>query len=196
MKKKEKIIILVCVFIIALAIGGYVGTKYFLDKDIESSKKELEEAKKKYGYVEKEPIATTVAKFNTQVMENTNWKLLPVSDSNMVKHENNYWFAIMEDISLVVMPEKYSGEKAKDITKRCMIHIPKDSKFKEQALEYFKYLIFANNEKISEEEAKKLIEEAEELKKDKKNANNGKGIFVGIYESDKYLQYQVVRSFK
>ncbi len=196
MKTRDKVIILVCVFVCTLAIGGYIGTKYFLDKDIENSKKELEQVKKKYGSVEKESVATTVAKFNTQVMEKTNWKLLPVSDSNMVKHEKNYWFPIMEDISLVVMPDKYTGDKAKDISKRCMIHFPKDSKYKEQAMEYFKYLIFANNEKITEDEAKSLIDEAEQLKKDKKNANNGKGVFVGIYESDKYLQYQVVRSFE
>jgi len=156
MKTRDKVIILVCVFVCTLAIGGYIGTKYFLDKDIENSKKELEQVKKKYGSVEKESVATTVAKFNTQVMEKTNWKLLPVSDSNMVKHEKNYWFPIMEDISLVVMPDKYTGDKAKDISKRCMIHFPKDSKYKEQAMEYFKYLIFANNEKITEDEAKDI----------------------------------------
>lgn len=195
LKKKDIIIITICLVIIVLSIGGYLGVKYCLDKDLEKAEQELQNTIEKYGVLERESVKISVAKFNTEIMDNTGWELLPVSDDSMIIHENNYWYPLYEDISLVVVPEEFTNDNNKDVTKVMFLYFPKDTRYMNEAMEYMKYLIKANNGKITDEDATKLIEEAEELKKEEKSANNGTGIWVGVNESDTHLEYQVTRNY-
>lgn len=195
LKKKDIIIITICLVIIVLSIGGYLGVKYYLDKDLEKAEQELQNTIEKYGVLERESVNISVAKFNTEIMDNTGWELLPVSDNSMIIHENNYWYPLYEDISLVVVPEEFTNDNNKDVTKIMFLYFPKDTKYMNEAMEYMKYLIKANNEKITDEDATKLISEAEELKQEQKSANNGTGIWVGIYENDTHIEYQVSRNY-
>ena len=195
MKKKDIIITIICLVVIVLSIGGYFGVKYYLDKDLEKAEQELQKTIEKYGIVERESVKISVAKFNTEIMDDKGWELLPVSDNSMIVHENNYWYAIYEDISLLVIPEEFTNDNSKDITKEMVLYIPKDTKYMNEAMEYVKYLIKANNETITEEDATKLMNEAEELKKEQRSANNGTGIWVGIYEDDTHIEYQISRNY-
>lgn len=195
MKKRDIIIITICLVVIVLSIGAYLGVKYYLDKDLEKAEQELQKTIEKYGVLERESVNISVAKFNTEIMDNTGWELLPVSDNSMIIHENNYWYPLYEDISLVVVPEEFTNDNNKDVTKVMFLYFPKDTKYMNEAMEYMKYLIKANNEKITYEDATKLIKEAEELKKENKSANNGTGIWVGVNESDTHVEYQVTRSY-
>lgn len=195
LKKRDIIIITICLVVIVLSIGAYLGVKYYLDKDLEKAEQELQKTIEKYGVLERESVNISVAKFNTEIMDNTGWELLPVSDNSMIIHENNYWYPLYEDISLVVVPEEFTNDNNKDVTKVMFLYFPKDTKYMNEAMEYMKYLIKANNEKITYEDATKLIKEAEELKKENKSANNGTGIWVGVNESDTHVEYQVTRSY-
>ena len=196
MKKREKIILIICSIVIFISISIYIGVKYYLNKDLEKQKENLQNIKESYGTVEKEIVEILVAKFNTEIMDNTNWSMLPVDDNNMIIHENNYWYPLYEDISLVIVPEKFTNDKTKDTVKLSFIYIESDSKYEEEAKKYFKYLIKANNENINEEDAENLIEKAEKLKEEKEASNNGKGLFVGIYEDKTNTQYQVTRNYQ
>lgn len=194
--KKNKMITIICLVIAVLSILGYFGIKYYLDKDLEKQRQQLEDQKEKIGSVEKETVETSVAKFNTQIIDKTKWKTLPVNDDNLIIHENTYWYYLYEDIALVVTPQEFSNDKTKDITNQMTIYIPIDSEYQDNALEYAKYLIKSNNDKINDQEVDNLLNEARELQKDRKKANNGKGIYVGIFENSDHLEYQVSRIYK
>ena len=189
-------ITIICLVIAVLSILGYFGIKYYLDKDLEKQRQQLEDQKEKIGSVEKETVETSVAKFNTQIIDKTKWKTLPVNDDNLIIHENTYWYYLYEDIALVVTPQEFSNDKTKDITNQMTIYIPTDSEYQDNALEYAKYLIKSNNDKIIDQEVDNLLNEARELQKDRKKANNGKGIYVGIFENSDHLEYQVSRIYK
>lgn len=64
------------------------------------------------------------------------------------------------------------------------------------ALKYVKFLIKANNEEITDSEIKNLIKEAKEKSSSKNSANNGKGISVGLLETNNHYEYQVIRLHK
>ena len=173
--KKNKVIIIISLIVILLAVGGYFGVKNYLNKDLENQKQELQETIKKYGYVEKENVTISVAKFNTEVMDNKIGN--PASDEYMVVQDNLYWYGLLDDVSLYIKPETFTENKDNDITATMAIHYSKNIENETIVVNYVKALIKA-------------------LSNDKKTSNNGKGISVGYVDNGEKIEYQVIRLYK
>ena len=157
-------------------------------------KTDLEEAQEKYGSVEKETVDNLVAKFNTEVLDSG--VLNPASTDYLTENNNQYWYGLIEGIYLVVVPEKYTGDKTTEIVDYMLLYVYKSSKYEKDAYSYMQYLIKANNKNITDTEINTLIEEAKIKSNSGKPANNGKGISIGYTETDEVYQYQVLRLYK
>ncbi len=112
--------LIIGIALILLSIGIFVGVKIYLDKDLDKQKEELNKTFEKYGTVEKENVELSIAKFNTQVMDNNIGD--PASYDYMTQDNNLYWFALLDGVNLYVKPESYTGNKGEDITKVITIH--------------------------------------------------------------------------
>ena len=161
---------------------------------VEDAKNDLQESQEKYGFVEKETIDVLVAKFNTEVVDNSS--LNPASTDYLTEDNNQYWYGLIEGVYLVVVPEKYTGDKAIDIVDYMLIYVEKNSKYSDDAVTYAKYLIKANYNEATETETDTLLKEAITKAPTGKTAYNGKGISVGYLYSNDYYQYQVLRFYK
>ena len=161
---------------------------------VEDAKKDLQESQEKYGSVEKETTDVLVAKFNTEVVDNST--LTPASTDYLTEYNNQYWYGLLDGVSLVVVPEKYTGDKSTDIVDYMLIYVDKTSKYGDAALTYAKHLIKANYNKATETEINTLLDEAKTKSTTGKTAYNGKGISVGYLDSSDYYQYQVLRFYK
>ena len=161
---------------------------------VEDAKKDLQESQEKYGSVEKETTNILVAKFNTEVVDNST--LNPASNDYLTKNNNQYWYGLVDGVSLVVVPEKYTGDEATDNVDYMLIYVDKTSKYGDDALEYAKYLIKANYNEATEDEINTLLEKAKTKSATGKTAYNGKGISVGYLDNNDYYQYQVLRFYK
>ena len=151
-----------------------------------------------YGFVEPETVATLVAKFNTEIMNQTGWELLPADDTTMMTYENNYWYPLDDDIALVVVPVEFSGDKEQDKVLTMLIYVDKNLANQEKARSYWQYLVQANGGDYSAEEVAGLMAEAEMLRERGEMANRGKGLFVAINEAGggDHIEYQVVRNYE
>ena len=194
MKKQKKNIIIVCIVVIILFILGYFGIKYYKAKELERKKQELQEFVEKYGTLEKETVETTIAKFNSQIKDNSNLNL--AMDNYLTVDNEQYWYGLIEGIYCFVIPEKFSGDYKKDITKEINIYYDKENNYKEDVIKYVKFLIKANNNEITDNEVGELITNAQELIKKNKAAINGKGISLGIFESEEHIEYQITRFYQ
>lgn len=161
---------------------------------VEDAKKDLQESQNKYGSVEKETTNVLVAKFNTEVVDNST--LNPASNDYLTKNNNQYWYGLVDGVSLVVVPEKYTGDEATDNVDYMLIYVDKTSKYGNDALAYAKYLIKANYNEATEDEINTLLEKAKTKSATGKTAYNGKGISVGYLDNNDYYQYQVLRFYK
>ena len=193
--KKNSIIIIICIIVILVSIGGYFAVTYFLDKDIEEQEQELQNTIEKYGTVSQETVDVLVAKFNTQVMDN-NSSLNPVSTDYLTIDDNKYWYGLYEGIYLVVVPQNFSNDPANEIVDYMFLFVDKGGQYENNAEEYVKYIIKANNENITDEEINNLLEEAKQLSTSGKTSNNGKGISIGYIDNVDNIQYQVIRLYK
>ena len=155
-------------------------------------KNNLQESVEKYGAVEKENVEVLVAKFNTEVKDNST--LNPASTDYLTEDNGEYWYGLIDGIYLVVVPEKYTGDKT-EIVNYTLLYVNKSSKYVSDASSYIKYLIKANNQEITEAEINTLISEVKEKVNSGKTANNGKGISLSYTESDDVYQYQVLRLY-
>ena len=152
------------------------------------NKNDLQESQEKYGAAEKENVEVLVAKFNTEVKDNST--LNPASTDYLTEDNGEYWYGLIDGIYLVVVPEKYIGDKT-EIVNYTLLYVNKSSKYVSDASSYIKYLIKANNQEITEAEISTLISEVKEKVNSGKTANNGKGISLSYTESDDVYQYQV-----
>ena len=134
--KKSKIGIIILIIVIVVSVGTFFGVSYYLDKDLEKQEQELQNTKEEYGTVNEENVATLVAKFNTEVMDNG--PQYPASDDYSVAENGVYWYALYEDINLYIEPLNYTGDKEADIVDITAIHFPKDSEHANIALELAK----------------------------------------------------------
>ena len=182
--------IIIGVSLILLSIGIFVGGKTQLDKDLDKQKEELNKIYEKYGTVEKETVDVSVAKFNTQVMDNNIGD--PASYDYMVEDNDLYWFALLDSVNLYVKSENYTGNKDKDITDMMVIQY---SDNEDIALNYVKALIKSNNDALTDADVDYLMKEAKNLSNDKKKANNGKGISVGFVKNGEVTEYQITRLY-
>ena len=185
--KKTILTILLCGVMI-LGLTGCGKNK------VEEAEKDLQETYEKYGWVEEETVNTIVAKFNTEIMDNG--LNTPASDDYMVTDNGYYWFGLTDSISYYLKPVEFTEDKEKDALDMSGLKFDKEGYDEEKSLKYVKYLIKANNDKITDSEIDSLLKEAKEKSSDKKTANNGKGISVGFVESDNQYEYQVIRLYK
>ncbi len=89
--------------------------------------------------LKKETIDVLVAKFNTEVLDNSS--LNSASTDYLTESNNEYWYGLIEGVYLVVVPEKYTGDKTIDIVDYMLIYVDKTSKHKDDAVVYAKHLI-------------------------------------------------------
>lgn len=191
---KKKILTILVFGIIALGITGCSNPVSDAKEDLENAKQELEETYEKMGWVEKETVNTLIAKYNTEIMDGGLGT--PASDDYMIIENGKYWFALTEEVIFYVTPVESTEDKMTDVAELSTIRMHKKDYKEETIINYTKKLIKANNYDLTEEEIDNLIKEAQKLKSDKKMANNGKGISVGIYEDDDLYEYQVRRIYK
>ena len=185
--KKTVLTILICLGVVTLLTGCGKSK-------VEEAKKDLQESQKKHGSVEKETVDVLVAKFNAEVVDNSS--LNPASTDYLTESNNQYWYGLVEGIYLVVVPEKYTGNKETEIVDYMLLYVDKTSKYESDAISYIKYLIKANNDQITDSEIDTLLEEARTKLNSSKTANNGKGISISYAEKSETYQYQVLRLYK
>ena len=185
--KKVMLVVLMCgVMLLVLTGCG--------KSDLEEAKKDLQETQEKYGWVEKETVDVLVAKFNTEVVNNSS--LNPASTDYLTESNNQYWYGLIEGVYLIVVPKEYVGDKTNEIVDYMLLYIDKTSKYQKDAISYTKYLIKANNNQITDSEIDTLLENAKNKSTSGKTENNGKGISVGYIETNGAYQYQVIRLYK
>ena len=193
---KKKIIGICTLIFVAVFVFVCIAIVQISKHNLEDAKKDLKESYEKYGSVEKENVDLLVSKFNTQVMDNDGSSLNPASTDYLTEYNNQYWYGLIEGIYLVVVPEKYTADKATDIVDYMFIHVDKTSKYGADAIKYAKYLIKANYNEVTEDEINTLLDEAKTKSTTGKTAYNGKGISVGYLDNKDYYQYQVLRFYK
>lgn len=191
---KNKKIIIICLIMIILAIVISLGVKLYLNKDLENQRQKLQETQEKYGWVEKETVDVLVAKFNTEIVDSSS--LNPASTDYLTEDNNQYWYGLIDGIYLVVVPEKYTGDKSTEIVDYTLLYVDKTSKYELDAISYIKHLIKANNSNITDNEIDSLLQEAKVKSTSGETANNGKGISIGYIEKNDSYQFQVLRSYK
>lgn len=195
MNKKKIIQIGIIIFVIVF-VAICVAIVQFSKHNLEEAKKDLQETQEKYGWVEKESVDVLVAKFNTQVMDNDSSSLNPASTDYLTESNNEYWYGLIEGVYLVVVPEKYTGDKSTEIVDYTLLYVDKTSKYESDAISYIKHLIKANNSNITDNEIDSLLQEAKVKSTSGETANNGKGISIGYIEKNDSYQFQVLRSYK
>lgn len=195
MNKKKIIQIGIIIFVIVF-VTICVAIVQFSKHNLEEAKKDLQETQEKYGWVEKESVDVLVAKFNTQVMDNDSSSLNPASTDYLTESNNEYWYGLIEGVYLVVVPEKYTGDKSTEIVDYTLLYVDKTSKYESDAISYIKHLIKANNSNITDNEIDSLLQEAKVKSTSGETANNGKGISIGYIEKNDSYQFQVLRSYK
>ena len=171
--KKKLFAILLC-GVMALGLAGCSNPVSYSKKELEDAKNDLEETYKKYGWVEKETVDVLVAKFNTEIVDSSS--LNPASTDYLTEDNNQYWYGLIDGIYLVVVPEKYTGDKSTEIVDYTLLYVDKTSKYESDAISYIKHLIKANNSNITDNEIDSLLQEAKVKSTSGETANNGKGI--------------------
>lgn len=161
---------------------------------VEEAKQDLQEVQQEYGVVEKETAEVLVAKFNTEVMDNSS--LNPASNDYLTTYEDSYWYGLITGIYLIVYPEEYTGDLSNDIVDYMILYVEKSSENESSINEYLEYLIKANNPDITTEEVNDLIIEAKDSAESGKTVNNGKGIDIGYIDNNDNYQYQVIRLYE
>ena len=156
--------------------------------------KQSQEQVQEYGYVERETAEVLVAKFNTNVVDNSS--LNPASKDYLTTHENAYWYGLITGVYLIVYPIEYTGNLDSDIVDYMVLYVEKNSEYESTTNEYLEYLIKANNQDITTEEVNALITEAKNSASTGKTVNNGKGIDIGYIDNDDNYQYQVIRLYE
>lgn len=160
----------------------------------EAAKKDLQESQEAQGYVEKETVDVFVAKFNTEIVDNSS--LNPASTDYLTENTQQYWYGLIEGIYLVVVPEDYTGDKTTEIVNYTLLYVDKTSKYETDAISYIKHLIKANNKQITDSEIETLLEDAKSKPNSGETSNNGKGISIGYTENEEAYQFQVLRLYK
>ncbi len=192
MKKRERVILILCFLIIVISIGGYFGVQYFLNRDLEKEKEELKKTIDQYGFVEKETVTTLIAKFNTEIIEDGINQ--PARENFMEPSTAEYWYQLTNHIYCYVVTLDFTGDKEKDIVSMMAIHYPKEGG-DELALAYTKSLLKANQENLTDQEIENLLWEAA-TSTNSENVQSGKGIAVSFKEAEDHYEYQVIRIYE
>lgn len=181
---KKFLLILLC----GVMLFGITGCG---NENVEEEKQQ--EQIQEFGNVEKETAEVLVAKFNTQIVDNSS--LNPASVDYLTTDENSYWYGLITGIYLIVYPIDYTGDLSTDIVDYMVLYVEKNSEYEANANEYLHYLIKANNPDITTEEINELLTEAKNSASSGKTVNNGKGIDIGYVDNEDNYQYQVIRLY-
>lgn len=166
MNKKKIIGICITIFVIVF-VAICIAIVQISKHNLNEAKEDLQETQEKYGWVEKENVDVLVAKFNTEVVDNSSLNL--ASTDYLTESNNQYWYGLIDGVYLVVVPEKYTGDKATEIVDYTFLYVDKNSTYEADANSYIKYLIKANNSQITDSEIDTLLEDA---KSSGETANN------------------------
>lgn len=188
------LITLLCATILVTLVGCGPSAEEKAKQELEQAKQELEQTYEKYGTVEKESVTTSIAKYNTEIMDSG--LETPAYDDGMVAENDAYWFALKEGISYSVKPVEFTGNRDNDVTDISFVYFDKKDYNEAEATKYVKYLIKANDDQLSDEQINELLEQARDGESEGKTGNIGTGISVGIYESDEDYIYQVIRLYR
>lgn len=191
---KKKIITICGIIFVVIVVAICFIIVHFSKQDLKDAEKDLQQTIEKYGYVEEEKVDVTVAKFNTEVMDNELG--YPASEEYLTVENETYWYGLYDDISLYIKAKDFTNDKTKDVTEMMGIYYDKNSKNTEMVQKYVKYLIKANNDNLTDAEIDYLIEEAKKLSANNEMANNSKGISVGLVEAQDHYEYRVKRLYK
>ena len=179
-------------FLLILLCGVMLfGTTGCGNENVEEEKQQ--EQIQEFGNVEKETAEVLVAKFNTQIVDNSS--LNPASVDYLTTDENSYWYGLITGIYLIVYPIDYTGDLSTDIVDYMVLYVEKNSEDEANANEQLHYLIKANNPDITTEEINELLTEAKNSASSGKTVNNGKGIDIGYVDNEDNYQYQVIRLY-
>lgn len=152
------------------------------------------EQKDPFGTIEKVTVFDTIDKFNIE-LSNNNLNYF-ANNEYMIAENDIYWYGLYEDITCHVKPVEFTNDLKKDITYTTSVRYSVNSKHEQMALDYVKYLIKSNNSSLTDSEISDLMNKAKEQASDKKTAYNGKGITVGVFVTDDFIEYQVARIYK
>ena len=182
--------LLLCLFI-GVMVLGLTGCG---SDPVEEVKQDLQDVQQEYGVVEEETAEVLVAKFNTEVMDNSS--LNPASNEYLTTYEDSYWYGLITGIYLIVYPEEFTGDLSSDIVDYMVLYVDKDSENAAIVNEYMNYLVMANNPDITITEVEDLMIGARNTALAGTTVNNGKGIDVGYIDNEDNYQYQVIRLYK
>ena len=135
---KKKILTICGIVLVIAVIAVCIVISQSAKQDLEDAQNDLQESYEKYGSVEKETVDVLVAKFNTQVVDNSS--LNPASSDYLTTGEDNYWYGLITGVYLVVVPEEFSNDKTTEVVDYMTIYVEKSSEYAEDSLEYVKYL--------------------------------------------------------
>lgn len=185
--KKSVVTLLLCgAMVLAMAGCG--------NSDAGDAEKDFQQSQETYGTVERESCDVLVAKFNTEVVDNS--ALNPASTDYLTQDHDQYWYGLLEGVYLVVVPETYTGDPKTDIVDYMLIYADSSGENGDEAVAYAKHLVKANDNAATEAEITTLLEQAKAQAASGKTAYNGRGIAVGYLETSDAYQYQVLRFYK
>lgn len=190
--KKWQRNLLIGVLAVAVLVGILLGVRAMIVANQEKSEVTEEIV---VSTVERETVATIVAKFNAEILEVTQRELEPTDDEAMITYENNYWYPLTDEVSLVIVPEEFTGNSYNDIAKVALIYSNKDENNQHVAREYWQYLVRANNRELDDNSVMNLLADAERLKVDDSATDVVKGISAAVFEDDNHFEFQVLRNY-
>ena len=190
--KKWQRNLLIGVLAVAVLVGILLGVRAVIVANQEKSEVTEETV---VSTVERETVATIVAKFNAEILDVTQRELEPTNDEAMITYENNYWYPLTDAVSLVVVPEDFTGDSYRDIAKVALIYSNKDENNQHVAREYWQYLVRTNNRELDDSSVTNLLADAERLKVDDSATDVVKGISAAVFEDDNHFEFQVLRNY-
>ena len=87
-----------------------------------------------------ETVEVLVAKFNTQVVDNS--YLNPASDDYLIIYEDEYWYGLITGVYLIVYPKEFTNDMTKDVVDYMVLYVEKNSEYESVAV--MEHLIKAN----------------------------------------------------
>ena len=130
--KKSVVTLLLCgAMVLAMAGCGGPGAK--------DAEKDFQQSQETYGTVERESCDVLVAKFNTEVVDNS--ALNPASSDYLTEDHDQYWYGLLEGVYLVVVPETYTGDPETDIVDYMLIYADNSGEHGDEAVAYAKHLV-------------------------------------------------------
>lgn len=125
--KKSVVTFLLCgAMVLGLAGCGNPGA--------EDTEKDFQQSQETYGAVERESCDVLVAKFNTEVMDNSS--LNPASADYLTEDHDQYWYGLLEGVYLVVVPETYTGDPKTDVVDYMLIYADSSGEHGDEAVAY------------------------------------------------------------